>query len=58
MGAAPPLTVWFGGDYAKMSPEEQAEVAAKLTVGSEVGVYGFISGKQDISMSAASINFF
>ena len=59
MGAGQPLTIWFAGQYSKMSPEEMEVVAAQLTNGAEVGVYGYISGTStDVKMSASRVVFY
>lgn len=58
MGAAPPLTVWFGGKYAKMEPSDVLDVQTKLVNGIQVAAYGYISGTgPDVRMSASSIWF-
>jgi hypothetical protein len=57
-GANPPFTVWYAGQYSKMTPTEIAEVSALISVGVEIGAYGFISGKNDVSMSATKVYAF
>jgi hypothetical protein len=56
MSPAPPLTVWFGGQYPRMSPDEVDELATTLTEGQEVAVFGAIKAStSDINMNAINV---
>lgn len=54
---APPVTVWFGGLYSRMSPEDVERVRnMNLSEGMEVVVYGFINVGSDGSARVNAIN--
>jgi hypothetical protein len=58
LGAAPPLTIWYGGQYSKMDPDVIHNVSSQLARGSHVAVYGYISGiGPDVKLSASNIWF-
>jgi hypothetical protein len=55
LGTAPPVTIWFGGQYSKISVERQKEIAG-FQVDDEVVAYGYISqGTNDLRIYALNI---
>jgi len=59
LGGSPPLTIWFGGQYSKMSINDIDDVSNQLSQGANIGAYGYISGVQnDVRMSASAVFFF
>jgi hypothetical protein len=56
MSPAPPFTVWFGGQYPKMSASEVQALADSLVSGDEVVVFGAIkTSASDINMNAINV---
>lgn len=55
MGTAPPLTVWFGGQYSKIDPTKIQEIV-NYQLDDEVIAYGFISqSSSDMRMNAVNV---
>ena len=58
LGMSPPLTVWFGGQYSKMTPDQVQDAMLMTNSGAHVAVYGYVSGTEnEVKMSASSIWF-
>lgn len=49
------VTVWFSGEYSRMTPETQESVRLWLREGLQVGVYGFYPKEGELRTNAVSI---
>lgn len=50
-----PITVWFAGQYSRISPERIAEIQDFITDGAEIAAHGYVGKEGDLSMNASDV---